>query len=80
MSSQIADRLSPPENMPPYVPDWFYCIQSADISACNVQCVEYCSNASGHNIEACHVQGANLPCVNGGTGEGKSSSINVFMN
>ena len=48
-------------------PEWFYCIQSANLEDCNTECEVYCNNAFGKEIELCTVQGNN-GCILHGDG------------
>ena len=38
-------------------PEWFYCIQTATLNNCELQCENYCNNAVGKTIETCKVNG-----------------------
>ena len=52
-SSSQPTSTPPPSN----VPEWFYCVQTATLSNCELQCDEYCNNAGGKTIENCIVDG-----------------------
>ena len=49
------------------LPEWFYCLQTASLSSCELQCEMYCNNAKGRTIETCKVTGKS-GCELHGTG------------